>query len=153
MINKLPKEFVDKLTIEEQELLKNTFDSEAKNIRESVEKKMIKPSEFKILEQQANKYKLDLELINVPSENKELIADFVGNDINKLEEVKTKYPHLFETKTTRLIDIEGIIKNGVDIQQEPNLQALEERYISGEKLSKAEEELLFSQTIEKALNT
>lgn len=152
MINKLPKEFLEKLSQEEQDILKNTFDSEAKIIRESIEKKMVKPSEYKNLEQELTKIKINQELNNIDEKNRGLISDFVGNDFQKLEEVKTKYPHIFEKKEVKTLDIENIIKNGVETKNEPDILALEQRYINGEKLSKQDENLLFSKLVEKAIN-
>lgn len=143
MINKLTDELLNKLSDEEKKVLEDTFNSEAKKIRETTEakvKKTIEPnSEIEILRNELdalkNKEAINEALMSVPQKNRELVAELMGNDPNKLDTIKEKHGDLFkETLSASLADI----LNGNIPSSKVSDEELLEKYRKNEELTEDE---------------
>lgn len=79
MVNKLPKTLLEKLSQDEIDLIKNTYDTEAGNIRRSYEGKTVSKSEYDKLNGELNSLKkgneVDKLIASIPTDLKDLFKD------------------------------------------------------------------------------
>lgn len=138
MINKLPKDLLAKLNDEDLEVIKNTFDTEAKNIREASTRGMIKKSEYDALQNDFNKFtkenKVNELLKDVPDELHDLFKDklFNSDDLDgAFTELTEKHSSLIEK--LKVNDEPARASELLETQSENKLDTLDS--INSEKLA------------------